>query len=96
MFFLILILHKAGHGDSETLPLVTATVAALGVPSHGLYSDLSNIQANLVLVIFLALLIALIGPSSGHLLASSNFNFNTFISIYDIIHPVYKSASSLC
>jgi hypothetical protein len=32
----IFILHSAVHGDSETLPDVTATVAALGVSSHGL------------------------------------------------------------
>jgi hypothetical protein len=34
--FFIFILHSAVHGDSETLPAVTATVAALGVPSHSL------------------------------------------------------------
>ncbi len=30
------ILHLAVHGRSETLPVVTVTVAALGVSSHGL------------------------------------------------------------
>jgi hypothetical protein len=30
----IFILHSAVHGDSETLPVVTAPMAALGVPSH--------------------------------------------------------------
>jgi hypothetical protein len=37
--FFIFILHSAVDGDSETLPLVTATVAALGVPSHGLWRN---------------------------------------------------------
>ena len=66
---------------------------------HMACSDLSNIQANLVSFILLRYWLPWLvraWPSSGHLLASSNFNFNMFISIYDIIHPLYKIASSLC
>jgi hypothetical protein len=36
IFFFVSILHIAVHGRSDTLSVVTATVAALGVSSHGL------------------------------------------------------------
>ncbi len=42
---LLILLDWAENGISETLPVVTATVAALGVSSHMACSDLSNIQA---------------------------------------------------
>jgi hypothetical protein len=35
--FFVSILHFGVHGCSDTLPVVTATVAALGASSHGLW-----------------------------------------------------------
>jgi hypothetical protein len=37
IFFFVSVLHLAVHGRSNTPPVVTATLAAVGVSSHGLY-----------------------------------------------------------
>jgi hypothetical protein len=37
IFLFVSILHIAVHGRSDTLPVVTATVAAWGVSLHGLW-----------------------------------------------------------